>query len=73
MEIAFQVYEDFMDYESGVYQHLEGKLLGGHAVKVVGWGTEEGVDYWHCANSWSSRWGDAGSFKIKQGDCGIDD
>jgi cathepsin B len=72
METAFDVYEDFMNYKSGVYHHVTGKLDGGHAVKILGWGTESGMDYWLCANSWGTSWGMDGFFKIKQGDCGID-
>ena len=69
---AFTVYEDFPTYSSGVYQHTTGSALGGHAIKVIGWGTESGVDYWLCVNSWNNTWGDKGTFKILQGDCGID-
>lgn len=72
VEAAFTVYEDFLNYKSGVYQHLEGKMLGGHAVKCIGWGTEGGVDYWLMANSWGSDWGENGYFKIKRADCGVD-
>jgi len=68
---AFTVYEDFLTYKSGVYQHQTGAALGGHAIKVIGWGTENQVDYWLCVNSWNRTWGDGGLFKIKQGDCGI--
>lgn len=71
MEIAFTVYEDFMSYKGGVYQHTTGSMLGGHAVKVVGWGIENGVEYWKCANSWGTSWGESGFFRIKIGDCGI--
>jgi len=48
---------------------------GGHAVKIYGWGNDEqtGWDYWIVANSWSEDWGEAGSFRIKMGDSGIDD
>ena len=49
-----------------------GKKLGGHAIKAVGWGTEDGTDYWIMANSWGTKWGEKGFFKIKRGDCGID-
>ena len=70
---AFTVYEDFLTYKSGVYSHQTGASLGGHAIKVIGWGTENGEDYWLCVNSWSDTWGDQGLFKIKQGDCGIND
>ncbi len=71
VEAAFTVYEDFMNYKSGIYEHKTGGMLGGHAIKNVGWGTEGGVDYWIMANSWSTSWGDNGFFKIKRGDCGI--
>lgn len=69
---AFTVYEDFPTYKSGVYQHTTGSALGGHAIKVIGWGNEDGTDYWLAVNSWNNTWGDKGLFKIKQGDCGID-
>lgn len=68
---AFTVYEDFLTYKSGVYQHTSGNALGGHAIKVIGWGNEKGEDYWLCVNSWNRTWGDNGTFKIKQGDSGI--
>eukprot|EP01066_Platyproteum_vivax_P013052 Platyproteum_vivax@DN5935_c0_g1_i2.p1 len=71
---AFVVYNDFLAYKSGVYQKTHGAIpLGGHAIKVIGWGKEDGVDYWLCVNSWNRGWGDKGTFKIKMGDCGIDD
>lgn len=73
MELAFTVYEDFMSYRSGVYAHTTGKQLGGHAVKVVGYGSENGVEYWKCANSWNSSWGENGFFKIAIGDSGAND
>jgi cathepsin B len=73
METGFNVYADFMNYESGVYYHVSGALEGGHAVKIVGWGVEDGLDYWLCANSWNTTWGLKGFFKIKQGDSKIDD
>ncbi len=47
---SFNVYEDFLTYTTGVYTHKSGALLGGHAVRVYGWGTENGVDYWLVAN-----------------------
>ena len=36
----------------------QGTELGGHAIKVMGWGTEGGKDYWLVANSWNEDWGD---------------
>ena len=40
---------------------------------LVGYGQENGVDYWLIRNSWSSYWGDQGYVKIAQtpNDCGV--
>jgi cathepsin B len=74
VEAAFTVYSDFMSYKSGVYKHVSGSVEGGHAVKVLGWGVENGEDYWIVANSWSSAWGMNGYFYILKGvnECGIE-
>jgi len=59
----------------GVYIRSENaSYLGGHAVKLIGWGEEYGVPYWLMVNSWNSSWGDQGLFKIQRGtnECGID-
>merc|ERR1712131_279052 len=37
-ETAFSVYEDFVNYKSGVYKHVHGRMLGGHAVRLLGSG-----------------------------------
>eukprot|EP00343_Euplotes_focardii_P008566 CAMPEP_0205820600 /NCGR_PEP_ID=MMETSP0206-20130828/3244_1 /ASSEMBLY_ACC=CAM_ASM_000279 /TAXON_ID=36767 /ORGANISM="Euplotes focardii, Strain TN1" /LENGTH=293 /DNA_ID=CAMNT_0053115451 /DNA_START=1 /DNA_END=882 /DNA_ORIENTATION=- len=71
VEAGFTVYEDFMSYSEGVYHHTSGSMLGGHAVKILGWGNEDGLDYWLVANSWGTEWGLGGYFKIKRGNCGI--
>jgi len=72
---TFTVYEDFVSYKSGVYKHTTGKKLGGHAVRAIGWGEENGTPYWLIANSWNSDWGDNGYFKIIRGidNCGIEE
>lgn len=72
METGFQVYSDFMNYKGGIYVKTSNQLLGGHAVKIVGWGIEDGTEYWIVANSWGTSWGENGSFRIKMGECGID-
>jgi len=74
VEAAFTVYADFPSYKSGVYQHKAGAALGGHAIKILGWGTENGTPYWLVANSWNYGWGDKGYFKILHGSdhCGIE-
>ncbi len=72
LEGAFTVYEDFFNYHSGIYAHVTGNAVGGHAIRVIGYGTEDGIDYWLCANSWGTEWGMNGFFKIRQGDSDID-
>jgi cathepsin B len=72
--VSFTVYADFPTYKSGVYKHTTGSALGGHAVELMGWGTENGEDYWLVKNSWNEQWGDNGFFKIARGsdECGIE-
>ncbi|XP_035233298.1 cathepsin B-like isoform X2 [Stegodyphus dumicola] len=74
VEAAFTVYSDFVNYKSGVYQHVAGEEMGGHAVRILGWGVENGTPYWLVANSWNTDWGDKGYFKILRGsdECGIE-
>lgn len=74
LSVAMTVYEDFEAYSSGVYVHKTGKQLGGHAIKMIGWGVENGTPYWLCVNSWNDSWGEKGTFKILRGknECGIE-
>lgn len=74
LEVAFEVYEDFLNYQGGIYVHQGGKLGGGHAVKLIGWGEENGIPYWTIANSWNTDWGEDGFFRILRGvdECGIE-
>jgi len=76
IQVGFKVYKSFMSYKTGVYKKHIYEILpeGGHAVKIVGWGTDSGTDYWLVANSWNTSWGLEGFFKIVRGDdqCGIE-
>ena len=71
---AYDYYEDFSSYKSGIYQHVYGKKEGGHGVKIIGWGEENGVKYWIIANSWNPRWGESGFFRMLRGtnECDIE-
>nr|AAT02230.1 cathepsin B-like proteinase [Triatoma dimidiata] len=74
VEAAFFVYEDLLTYKEGVYKHVAGAPVGGHAIKILGWGVENGTPYWLIANSWNTDWGNNGFFKILRGsdECGIE-
>jgi cathepsin B len=80
----FTVYNDFYHYQRGVYEHRSNSTpVGGHAVRLIGWGIDDGVPYWLVANSWGTGWGingecalglsrdgkrsAAGFFKIRRG------
>ncbi|ODM97207.1 Cathepsin B [Orchesella cincta] len=74
VEAAMMVYDDLLLYKSGVYHHVKGFRLGGHAIKIIGWGVENNMPYWLIANSWNYDWGDQGMFKLLRGknECGIE-
>ena len=78
---AFYVFSDFMHYAGGVYARAPGSsLIGGHVIKILGWGEEDGEPYWlgqglgRGARRLSPGWGENGFFKIRRGDqeCAIE-
>ena len=62
----------FGEYSGGVYAGCSSSATN-HAVTVVGYGTEDGVDYWLVKNSWGDSWGESGFIKVQRGVsmCGI--
>jgi len=68
---------EFEFYSQGVYYNPKCNSsidALDHEVLVVGYGTENGEDYWLVKNSWSTHWGDDGYIKMarnKGNNCGI--
>jgi parallel beta-helix repeat protein len=65
----FLVYDDFLYYTKGIYQHRWGNVRGAHYMAIVGYNDDPG--YWIVKNSWGINYQDKGWINIKYGECGI--
>ncbi|CAF1454797.1 unnamed protein product [Rotaria sp. Silwood1] len=73
--ILREVSQKFDHYASGIFDvpGCPANRNLNHNPVVVGYGTENGVDYWKIKNSWGADWGEDGYIKVKRNDnmCGI--
>lgn len=68
----------FQSYSGGILDSTSCGTSLDHAVEIIGYGSQNGVDYWNVRNSWGSSWGEAGYVRIKKtsstndiGICGV--
>jgi hypothetical protein len=70
-------FTEFLRYEGsrgGIFDSCPVKnVTRDHAVAVVGYGSENGTDFWLVKNSWGPLWGDRGFMRLKRGVgmCGV--
>lgn len=50
--------QQFHNYTGGIFKDTTGAQDLNHVISLVGFGTENGVDYWIGRNSWGSAWGE---------------
>jgi cathepsin C len=81
--VALQAPRDLFYYMDGIFKGPKGRIEQGweetnHAVVVVGYGVDDSksppIKYWIVQNTWGTRWGDHGYFKIVRGidECAIE-
>lgn len=65
----------FQQYTSGIFSSQQCGTSLDHATLVVGYGEENGTEYWIMKNSWGSAWGESGYMRLEivdgDGICGI--
>ena len=80
VEGFFLVYSDFNLFfavqKKGIYHRTEkAYCVGQHAIRIIGWGSESGQDYWLIANSYGANWGSGGLFRMRRGnnECNLEE
>lgn len=78
--VAFNSPGTLYMYKSGIFTHSMAPDVASvdvtpisrwektnHAVLLVGYGVEDGIKYWKLRNSWGSRFGEGGYFRMVRG------
>jgi len=65
----------FNSYSGGIISSTSCGTNLDHGVLLIGYGTDNGTDYWLLKNSWGVTWGERGYFRLLrtsvEGDPGI--
>lgn len=72
---TFHRYSDFDDYKSGIYYQIPSPtnhlVENYHGAKLIGWGVENGIEFWQLMNTWGDKWGENGCFRIRKGEVDV--
>ena len=68
---GFLMFRDFIDNYDGTTIYMgpppSSEFLGGHSVRILGWGRDNNINFWILSNNWSTSWGEGGYFRMKMG------
>ena len=63
---------EYVLYKGGIFAPVTGNVISSHLFKVIGWGIENGIEYWIVQDSMGVEFGEKGYSRIKMGVLGID-
>jgi len=80
VEAFYLVFTDFSPFflkSNGIYHRSKDARYkgGGHAIRIIGWGSENGEDYWLIANSYGTDHPAGGYFRMRRGnnECNLEE